>query len=817
MAAAPAQDRTVPLLLVLTTTLLAAGAVAWWLDAARVAEPTWFAATAVGLVFALASTARAARERRPTVDVIAVLALVGTAVVGEALAGAVIAVMLASGQALEARAAARARRELALLVQRAPRRARLREGDRVREVPAEEVRAGDVVVVAAGEVVPVDGRLLVPAVLDESALTGEPLPVERGVGDDVRSGVVNAGGQAEVVAVSTAEGSTYAGIVRLVEAAQAASAPFVRAADRIAVLFVPLTLVVAGGAWLLAGDPVRAVAVLVVATPCPLLLAAPIAVMSGISQAARRGVVVRGGGPLERLAGAQVVLFDKTGTVTQGRPTVSSVLTPPAASGGAPAASGGAPVAPCPAPSLPLPADEVLRLAASLDQMSPHVLAGAIVTAAVRRGLPLSLPSDVEEIHGHGLRGRVDGHEVQVGRAGWVVSAPATSAADDGAAGAPDDGAPAADLAAGDEAWVRRVRRRAALDGSLTVFVGVDGRAAGAVLLEDPVRADAPRTVRVLRSAGVRRVVLLTGDRWDTARAVGRVVGVDEVVAERDPAGKLEIIAAESGSGTTVMVGDGVNDAPALAAADVGVALAARGATASSEAADVVLTTDRVDALAEAITVARRSRRVALQAAVVGMGLSLVAMGVAAAGYLAPAVGALTQEAIDVLAIVIALRAVVPVRSRRRLTAEDAEAALRLWGEHDAVLPVVEEVRAVADALEEPEGPDEAADLSGARALLVRLEEDVLPHELHDEAVLVPMLTRALGGHDATAALSRTHAEIEQEVVRLRHLLDGLPDPEASADDVVELRRVLYGLYAVLRLHDALERESAAGLVPHAG
>jgi soluble P-type ATPase len=323
--------------------------------------------------------------------------------------------------------------------------------------------------------------------------------------------------------------------------------------------------------------------------------------------------------------------------------------------------------------------------------------------------------------------------------------------------------------------------------------------------------------VRVLRSAGVRRVVLLTGDRWDTARAVGRVVGVDEVVAERDPAGKLEIIAAESGSGTTVMVGDGVNDAPALAAADVGVALAARGATASSEAADVVLTTDRVDALAEAITIARRSRRVALQAAVVGMGLSLVAMGVAAAGYLAPAVGALTQEVIDVLAIVIALRAVVPVRSRRRLTAEDAEAAVQLWGEHDAVLAVVEEVRAVADALEEPEGPDEAADLSGARALLSRLEEELLPHELHDEAVLVPMLTRALGGHDATAALSRTHAEIEQEVVRLRHLLDGLPDAEASVDDVVELRRVLYGLYAVLRLHDALERESAAGLVPHGG
>ncbi|EYR63575.1 ATPase P, partial [Actinotalea ferrariae CF5-4] len=363
--------------------------------------------------------------------------------------------------------------------------------------------------------------------------------------------------------------------------------------------------------------------------------------------------------------------------------------------------------------------------------------------------------------------------------------------------------------------WVRRVRRRAALDGSLTVFVGVDGRVAGAVLLEDPVRADAPRTVRVLRAAGVRRVVLLTGDRWDTARAVGRVVGVDEVVAEQDPAGKLEVIRAEAGEGSTVMVGDGINDAPALAAADVGVALAARGATASSEAADVVLTTDRVDALAEAITIARRSRRIALQAVVVGMGLSVVAMGLAAVGLLRPAVGAVVQEGIDVLAIAVALRAVVAPRSPRRLTPADAEAAVRLWDEHDAVLPVVEEVRAVADALEEPDGPDAVADLAGARTLLGRLETELLPHELHDEAVLVPMLTRALGGHDATAALSRTHAEIEQEVVRLRHLLDGLPDAEATADDVVELRRVLYGLYAVLRLHDALERESAAALVPH--
>ena len=743
--------------------LLAAGAACWLLDAEGAARLVWVVGTVLGLGYSLATTLGALRRREPTVDVIALLALLGALLVDEPFAGAMITVMLASGQLLDDRAARRARRELSLLVERAPRHARRRSGERLEEIDVEEVVRGDRLVVGAGEVVPVDGRLLTSAVLDEAALTGEPLPVERQAGEDLRSGVVNAGSPLDLVATATATESTYAGVVRLVEQAQAASAPFVRAADRLALVFVPLTLLLAGGAWAWSGDAVRAVAVLVVATPCPLLLAAPVAIMSGLSRAARVGVVVKGGGALERLAAARVLLSDKTGTLTQGRPVVAEVVTG----------------------SDRWDADEVLRLAASLDQLSGHVLAGAIVRAANERGLDLELPDDVVEEHGYGVRGRVGGREVRLGKAPWIFGADPP-------------------------AWGRRVHRRADLDGSLCVYVGIDGSPAGAVLLDDPIRPGAARMLRTLRAAGIDRVVLVTGDRADTAEMVGRVVGVDAVLANCDPADKLAAIAEEGRRGPTVMVGDGVNDAPALAAAGVGVALAARGATASSEAADVVLTVDRVAALADAILIARRSRRIAVQAVLVGMGLSLVAMAVAALGWLAPAVGAVVQEVIDVLAIGIALRAVLPGRLHTRaVPGQVAEVAERLRAEHDAVLPIVERFRAVADDIE-----TERFDPAPVRALLRRLEEELLPHERADEAELVPMVAGMLGGNDATAALSRTHAEIEHQAGRLRRLLVAIEESgTAEPEDVVELRRMLYGLYAILRLHNAQEEEEAFSLV----
>jgi heavy metal translocating P-type ATPase len=745
-----------------STVLLLGGGLAWLLST-QAARLLWICGTVLGLVFSVFWTFGAIRRRQLSVDVIAVLALAGALAVNEPFAGAMITVMLASGQLLEARAAARARRELSLLVERAPRTARRLVEGRVVEIPVDDVVVGDLLLVGTGEIVPVDGRLRSIAVLDESALTGEPLPVERLTGNDVRSGVVNAGKAINLVATALAADSTYARVVRLVEQAQASSAPFVRAADRFAILFVPLTLILAGASWALSGDAVRAVAVLVVATPCPLLLAAPIAIMSGLSRAAQVGVVIKGGSALERLAAGHVMLFDKTGTLTQGHPVLADVITA----------------------DDEMDADEVLRLAASLDQVSAHVLASAIVSGGTRRGLALEMPDDVQEVHGYGLEGTVGSHRVKLGKASWIVGDPAPP-------------------------WARQANRRADLDGSLTVFVSINDQAAGALFLEDRIRPDSPRMVRALRVAGITRVVLVTGDRADIADMVGRIVGVDTVLADCDPADKLAAIQRESAHGATIMVGDGINDAPALAAAGVGVALAARGATASSEAADVVLTVDRVDALADAILIARRSKRIALQAVLIGMGLSLAAMAVAACGLLPPAAGAVVQEVIDVLAIGIALRGVLPGKVHTiAMAPADVATALRLRAEHDAVLPLIEKIRSSADGLS-----TRSCDLAPVRGLLDRLEGELLPHERADEELLLPLVGRALGGTEATAALSRTHAEIEHQVRKLRMLLVGLDRENTQPEDVVELRRLLYGLYAVLRLHNAQEEEGAFSLVP---
>jgi heavy metal translocating P-type ATPase len=673
----------------------------------------------------------------------------------------VIAVMLASGVLLEARAAARARRELSLLVSRAPRVARRHCADGVVEVPVGDVAPGDRLLVGSGEIVPVDGRLLESATFDESALTGESRPAERRPGDGVRSGVVNAGNPVDLVATATAEASTYAGVVRLVEQAQASSAPFVRTADRFATAFVPLTLALAGAAWALTGDPVRAVAVLVVATPCPLLLAAPIAFMSGLSRAARAGVVVKGGSALERLAAGRVLLFDKTGTLTRGHPALTDVVV----------AEGFDP-------------DELLRLAASLDQSSAHLLAGSIVGAARDRGLALRVAERVSERHGYGVEGSVAGRWVRLGKASWTMGQPLP-------------------------AWVRQARRRAELDGSMTVYAALDGVPAGVLLFEDPVRPDAPRMIRSLRAAGIGRVVLVTGDRADIAETVGRIVGVDAVHAERDPADKVTVVGAEQADAPTIMVGDGINDAPALAAAGVGVALAARGATASAEAADVVLTVDRIDALADAILIARRARRIAWRAVLVGMGLSFLAMLAAATGQLPPAAGALLQELIDVVAIGIALTALLPARIHTVVMAPaDVATARRLYAQHCAVRPVVERVRTVADGLTTVH-----SGIGPVSELLERLDTQLLPHEHAEETDLLPIMAKALGGPDPTGALSRTHAEIGHQVARLRRVLTDL-NAEVEAEDLVELRRLLYGLYAILRLHNAQEEEGAFSLLP---
>lgn len=747
-----------------TTALLAAGSLASLLGAHTAAAAVWAAAACLALVPALWSVIDGLRHRRFGSDVIAVLALGGTMAVGEYAAGAIIAVMFTGGQALEARAQRRARRDLSALVSRAPTVAHRRAGGDVVTVDAGDVRPGDPLTVYQGEVIPVDGVVIDrPMTVDESALTGESLPVEHPVGAAVRSGTVNAGGPGALRATTTAETGAYAGVVRLARAAAADRAPFVRTADRYAAVFVPLTLLVAAVAWLLTADPVRSVAVLVIATPCPLILAAPIAFVSGLSRASRRGVVVKGGAALDALGRARVLLFDKTGTVTTGRPVLTDVMAPGRT-----------------------PADEVLRLAASADQFSGHVLAGSIVTAARNRGLALPAPTDVTETPGSGLRGTVDGIHVTVGKASMAGEPP--------------------------PAWVAAVRRRAAVTAAMTVFVGIDGRLAGALLLADRVRADAPRTFRLLRRAGIRRLVMVTGDRADVAASVAGLVGADHVAAELDPAGKVAVVREESARATTVMVGDGINDAPALAGATVGIALGAGGATAASDAADAVITVDELGRLGEVMAIARRTRVIARQSVIAGMALSLVGMLVAAAGHLTPAAGAVAQEAIDIAVILNALRA-LGGNTRRGLRGDTADLIRRLDDEHRRLRPRIAEIARLADEMETASGV--APRLT---ELIAFLNQELVPHERDDENLLYPAVARALGGTDPTATMSREHAEIIELIRRLTALsaeLTAEPATDDPPDAAVagpvrtlrDIRRTLYELHAILRLHFAQEEE----------
>jgi heavy metal translocating P-type ATPase len=752
--------RAAAAMLAVTVTGLAAGAAAHLAGAGHAGDAAWLVTGAAGAAYAVAEMAAALRRGQFGVDVIAVAALVGALAVREFLAAAVISVMLASGRSLEAWAAGRAQRDLRALLARAPTTARRYRGDKLEVVPLAQITPGDMVMVSPGEVVPVDGTLAgTGAVLDESALTGEALPVTRAPGEEVRSGVVNAGGHFDLRATVPPEQSTYAGIVRLVSDAQRSQAPFVRLADRYALWFVLVSLAAAAAAWAAAG-PARAVAVLVVATPCPLILAAPVAWVSGLSVAARRGVVVKGGGVLERLARCTTLVLDKTGTLTSGHPCLAATIT-----------------------AGRLPAGRVLALAASLEQVSPHVLAAAVVTAATGGGHRLVLPHDVTEVPGQGIRGMVGRHQVAVGKASWT-----------GMTVTPG--------------WAKIARRRARVDGALTVFVAVDGEPAGVLVLEDPVRPDASRTVRALRKGGIARIVMLTGDRAEVAETVGAVIGVDEVLAERTPDGKLAAIRAERRHGPTIMVGDGINDAPALALADVGIALGARGATASSEAADAVLTVDRIGRIGEVTALARRARRIALQSVLAGMAASAVAMGFAAAGLLPAVWGAIAQEGIDVAVILNALRALRPP-ARTRLAAGDAALTERFASEHETIRADIEQLRTVADNLA-PASP--VAAMERVREVYRLLTEEIGPHEEAEEAELYPALDRVLGGSDPTATMSRAHAEIAHQIRRLGQLLDDIGGEPPDEVDIADLRALLYGLHAILRLHTAAEDESYLSL-----
>jgi heavy metal translocating P-type ATPase len=451
-------------------------------------------------------------------------------------------------------------------------------------------------------------------VVDTSTLSGEPLPETITRGMAVLSGSANAGAPFDVQAERPARDSAYAALVRLVEQAQTQRAPLVRMADRYAGFFLPATLLVAGLAWALSGDAVRALAVVVVATPCPLILAAPIALVSGLSRAARAGVIVKGAGAIETLGEARTVLFDKTGTLTVGTPEVREIIPRDGTRPG-----------------------ELLQLAASVDRLSAHVLGEALVAAARESSLELTLPTDVTEVPGQGIQGEINGRRIAVGSRAYML---VLGVAEDEITGT----------------TVTTTRG----SGEAHVLVAIDGHLAGVIVMADELRPDAERIVERLRAEGVRHVAMISGDRRSVAERVGRELGVDRVYAEMSPEGKLEVVRRvrdDPDLQPVIMVGDGINDAPALAIADLGIAMGAAGATVSSETADAVITVDRIDRVADAIHAGRRALFIARQSVLTGMALSLAAMGVAAAGYLPPVGGALFQEAIDLAVILNALRA----------------------------------------------------------------------------------------------------------------------------------------------------------------
>lgn len=535
------------------------------------------------------------------VDFLAFLAIIGALLTQEFLAAAIITVMLATGRVLEKWAEGQAERQLKSLLSRMPRTVhRVKSNKVLEEIEMSLIGVGDTLLVRSGEISATDGILIENATLDESALTGEPLPVARGKGEEISSGVVNAGSPFYFTATTTAEASTYAGIVKLVQEAQKKSAPGIRIANKWALRFVPVALLLAGGSWWITGDVKRAIAVLVVATPCPLILAVPIAIVSGLSQAAKHGAIVKGGAILELLANTETVLLDKTGTLTHGGPAITEINT----------AAG-------------ISDDELLTLAASVDQFSPHIVAKALVAEAHKRGLKFHDVSEISEDPGHHIEGVINDSKIKVGQ--LVKEKPS---------------------------WLH-------FSHPLMVAVERDGILLGVIGLKDPIRPESREMVSALRIAGVKHIALVTGDRDETAQEVASAVGISEVYSSITAEGKVEIAikAQQSSSGSVIVVGDGINDAPALAAADVGVAMGARGSSAASEAADVVIVEDSIDRLVHAITIAKRSKKKALQAAGIGMGLAILGMLFGALGFLSPSQGAIAQEFIDVIAILWALTA----------------------------------------------------------------------------------------------------------------------------------------------------------------
>lgn len=589
------------LLAILSGLAMKAGPFAFW------ATRVWLVALVILGLPIVWRTVRGMFGGHFAADLVATLAIVWAVALVQPLPGLVVVLMQSGGEALEQYAAGRASRAVQELEALAPRQATRLSVNQSETIPVEAIAIGDRLLVRPGDMIPCDCEVVQGySHVDASRLTGEPIPVTAGPGVRLMSGSLNVEGPLEVTARAVSRESQYARIVELVRGARASKSPLQRMADRYAVVFTPVTLAVCLVTWLISNDPVRVLAVLVVATPCPLILAAPVAMIGGLSRAARQGIIVRHGEALERLGQVSVAVLDKTGTLTVGHPEVHAVRASP-----------------------PLGEDEMLGLAAAVDTSSSHMLARPIVALAKARGLVLPAATGVVESPGQGVVGSIGGREVAIGSRRFLYQRyPALESR-------PGNGT------TGLKAWL-----------------AIDGELRGTIEFADRLRPEARDLVRRLRQLGMRRILMATGDSEEHAAAVAREAGIDEYRAGLLPGDKVTLVEELEGSGVRVlMVGDGTNDAPALSRATVGVALAASGGGVTAEAADAVILADDPGLVAEAVVISRQTVTIARQSVLAGLGLSGLAMLVAAAGHIPPTVGALLQEVIDVAVILNALRA----------------------------------------------------------------------------------------------------------------------------------------------------------------
>ncbi len=545
-------------------------------------------------------------------DLLAAVSITTSAILGEWLAGAIVVLMLSGGQALEAYAIRNASAVLEALANRLPTKVHRRKGNQEEEVPVESISPGDVLLVYPHEICPVDGKVQTgQGSMDESYLSGEPYLVPKSIGSTVISGAINGAAVLEIEATHAAKDSRYAKIMRVMQDSAQQRPQLRRLGDQLGALYTPLAIGLALLAWWFSGDPIRFLAVLVVATPCPLLIAIPVAVIGSISLAAKHSIIIKDPAILERLDLIKTALFDKTGTLTYGKPLVTDVI---------------------PAPGTKK--DEVLQLAASLERYSKHPLSGAVIQYAQDHQLPILNCSEVHEDPGQGLRGLIDGREVVVtSRKQLLLQSPMSAS--------------------------QLPERKPGME----CVVLVNNHYAATIQFRDQPRRDGLPFVQHLGPHhGIDRVLLVSGDREEEVRFLADQMGIHEVYASQSPEQKLEIVRRETAKANTLYMGDGINDAPALTAATIGIAFG-RGSEITSEAADAVILDSSLARVDQLLHIGKRMRRIVLESAIGGMAMSILGMFAAFFGFLPPVSGAMLQEVIDVLAVLNALRAAFPPRS----------------------------------------------------------------------------------------------------------------------------------------------------------